>query len=69
MNYHNTIITKNEENIKENNAYEYRKVQGILGDVSFNIVLPKKYSNSLGIRKGDFVKVFLIDDKIVVKKA
>jgi AbrB family looped-hinge helix DNA binding protein len=69
MNYHNSIITKNEENIEENNVYEYRKVQAILGDVSFNIVLPKKYSNTLGIKKGDFVKVFLVDDKIIVKKA
>lgn len=69
MNYDNSIITKNGIFLEENNNYEYRKVQAILGDVSFNIVLPKKYSNSLGIRKGDFVKVFLVDDKIIIKKA
>lgn len=48
---------------------EYRKVQGIVGDQSFSIVLPKSYAIALGIRKGDFVKVYHEDDSIVLRKA
>jgi AbrB family looped-hinge helix DNA binding protein len=47
----------------------YRKVQGIVGDQSFSIVLPKSYAIALGIGKGDFVKVYHEDDGIVIKKA
>ena len=36
---------------------EYRKIQGLVGDQSFCVVLPKKYALDLGISKGDFVKV------------
>ncbi len=48
---------------------EYRKVQGIVGDQSFSIVLPKSLAIDLGIGKGDFVKVFLISNKIIIEKA
>ena len=36
---------------------QYRKVQGIMGEHSFSVVLPKLYATNLGIGKGDFVKV------------
>jgi bifunctional DNA-binding transcriptional regulator/antitoxin component of YhaV-PrlF toxin-antitoxin module len=49
--------------------FEYRKVQSILGDVSFSIILPKEYAISLGLRKGEFVKVWQTDGKIVIQKA
>jgi bifunctional DNA-binding transcriptional regulator/antitoxin component of YhaV-PrlF toxin-antitoxin module len=48
---------------------EYRKVQGIVGDQSFSIVLPKQYAINLGIGKGNFVKVYLEEKKIVIEKA
>jgi phosphate uptake regulator len=48
---------------------EYRKVQGLVGEQSFSIVLPKQYAINLGIGKGDFVKVHQEDDKIVIMKA
>lgn len=48
---------------------EYRKVQGIVGESSFSVILPKSYAISLGIGKGDFVKVYQEDKKIVVEKA
>jgi bifunctional DNA-binding transcriptional regulator/antitoxin component of YhaV-PrlF toxin-antitoxin module len=48
---------------------EYRKVQGIVGDQSFSIVLPKQYAINLGIGKGNFVKVYQQGDKIVIEKA
>lgn len=48
---------------------EYRKVQGIVGDQSFSIVLPKQYAINLGIGKGNFVKVHLEENRIVIEKA
>ena len=48
---------------------EYRKVQGIVGDQSYCVVLPKKYAIDLGIGKGDFVKVHQEDNSIVIEKA
>ncbi len=48
---------------------EYRKVQGIVGDQSFSIVLPKQYAITLGIGKGNFVKVHLEEKRIVIEKA
>lgn len=48
--------------------YAFRKVQGIVGEYSFSIVLPKSFANDLGIGKGDYVKVSQYDDKIIVEK-
>jgi len=48
---------------------EYRKVQGLVGDQSFSIVLPKSYAIQLGIGKGDFVKVIQEEDRIIIEKA
>jgi len=47
---------------------EYRKVQGIVGEQSFSVVLPKKYAIDIGIGKGDFVKVSQEDGKIVIER-
>jgi hypothetical protein len=48
---------------------EYRKVQGLVGEQSFSIVLPKTYAVNLGIQKGNFVKVFQDEKKIIIEKA
>jgi len=48
---------------------EYRKAQGLVGDQSFSIVLPKSYAIQLGIGKGDFVKVIQEEDRIIIEKA
>lgn len=48
---------------------EFRKVQGLIGETSFSVVLPKQYATKLGIGKGDFVRVRQEDDKIVIQKA
>jgi bifunctional DNA-binding transcriptional regulator/antitoxin component of YhaV-PrlF toxin-antitoxin module len=48
---------------------EYRKVQGIVGDQSFSIVLPKHYAVNLGIGKGNFVRVYQEGDRLIVEKA
>lgn len=49
--------------------YVYRKVQGIVGDNSFSIILPKSYAISLEIGKGDYVKVRQEENKIIIEKA
>ena len=48
---------------------EYRKVQGLIGESSFSIILPKEYALNLGIGKGDFVKVRQEEQRIVIEKA
>lgn len=48
--------------------YEYRKVQGLIGETSFSIILPKAYAINLGIGKGDFVKVRQEEGRIVIEK-
>jgi bifunctional DNA-binding transcriptional regulator/antitoxin component of YhaV-PrlF toxin-antitoxin module len=49
--------------------YEIRKVQAYSGERSLTFVLPKIYSEKLGIEKGDFLKVHIEDGKLVVQKA
>ena len=48
---------------------EYRKVQGLVGEQSFSIVLPKCYALHLGIGKGDVVKIHEENKKLVIEKA
>jgi antitoxin component of MazEF toxin-antitoxin module len=48
---------------------EYRKVQALVGEQSFSIVLPKQYATNLGIGKGDFVKVRQEENRLIVEKA
>ena len=48
---------------------EYRKVQGLVGEQSFSIVLPKSYAVHLRIGKGDFVKIHEENERIVIEKA
>jgi antitoxin component of MazEF toxin-antitoxin module len=49
--------------------FEIRKVQGLIGETSFSLILPKAYANRLFIGKGDFVKVKLEGRKITIEKA
>lgn len=58
----------NKEGISQE-EYQYRKVQAIMGEHSFSFVIPKKYALDIGIGKGDFVKVILEKDRLIVKKA
>jgi len=51
------------------NDIQYRKVQGLLGEQSFSIVLPRSYAIQLGIGKGDFVKVSQEENRIIIEKA
>jgi hypothetical protein len=47
---------------------EYRKIQGIVGEQSFSVVLPKKYAIDLGIGKGDFVRMHQEEGRIIIEK-
>ena len=52
--------------MKGHNQMEMRKL------LSFNtilgVTLPKKYTNSLGLEKGDYAEIFLRDNKTIVIK-
>jgi antitoxin component of MazEF toxin-antitoxin module len=50
-------------------SYEYRKIQGLIGETSFSVILPKEYAVKLGIGKGDFVKVKQEENRILIEKA
>jgi bifunctional DNA-binding transcriptional regulator/antitoxin component of YhaV-PrlF toxin-antitoxin module len=47
---------------------EYQRLQGIVGEQSFSVVLPKKYAIDLGIGKGDFVKVRQQQGCIIIER-
>ena len=48
---------------------EYRKIQGIMGNHSLGLILPKSYTINLNITKGDSVRVYQVNHKIVIEKA
>jgi hypothetical protein len=51
-----------------NSNVEYRKVQGLVGETSFSLVLPKTYATNLGIEKGDYLKVSISGSRMIVEK-
>ena len=57
------------KDLESSKKLEYRKIQGLVGDQSFSVVLPKSYATDLGIQKGDFVKVKQEGQKITIEKA
>jgi formylmethanofuran dehydrogenase subunit D len=67
----NRLNTKNadEKRLQGTDEVSYRKIQSIVGDTSFSLVLPKKYALNLGIKKGDFVKVLERDGEIAIQRA
>jgi hypothetical protein len=48
---------------------EYRKIQTLSGERGFLLCLPKEYMAQLRLGKGDYVKCWLRDDELVVRKA
>ena len=49
--------------------FEIRRVQAYSGEKSLTFVLPKIYSEKLGIGKGNFLKVRVDGTKLIVEKA
>ena len=50
------------------NHTELRKVQGIHGNSTFTLVLPKDFVSILSIDKGDYLKCTILDNKLIVEK-
>jgi bifunctional DNA-binding transcriptional regulator/antitoxin component of YhaV-PrlF toxin-antitoxin module len=48
---------------------ELRKVQGIVGETSFSVILPKQIATEAGIGKGDYLEFFRDGNRIVLQKA
>jgi bifunctional DNA-binding transcriptional regulator/antitoxin component of YhaV-PrlF toxin-antitoxin module len=47
---------------------EIRRVQAYSGDRSLTIVLPKIFSEKLKIEKGDFLKCYVDENRLIVEK-
>ena len=56
-------------NISNTEKPDVRKIQAIHGETTFVLVIPKDFAERLKIAKGDYVKCFIADDSLVVKKA
>jgi len=58
------------EGIEKECDFEIRKiqVQVYMGDYSFSMILPKSFALDIGLRKGDYVKVYKKADALVIKK-
>jgi hypothetical protein len=57
------------KNIKPDNRHQYRKIQGLSGEQSLSVVLPKSFMITLCIGKGDFVEVYQEENRIIIEKA
>lgn len=55
------------KNSKSSN-HEKRKIQGLIGESSFSIILPKIFATNIGIKKGDYVDVYQEGHKIIIEK-
>lgn len=53
---------------EDKDQIEYRKIQALVGDHSLFCVLPKAFAVNLGIQKGDFVKVYQIENRIIIER-
>lgn len=45
------------------------RVQSLQGERSLTIVLPRNFTSGLNIRKGDYLKVSLEGNKMIMEKA
>ena len=54
--------------IQDMNKLMDTKVQGLVGEASFSIILPRDYAVNLGIEKGDFIKVRQEEGRLIVEK-
>lgn len=47
---------------------EIRRVQALVGDRSLCLVLAKKFSIQLGIKKGDYLRCFVSGNQLILEK-
>lgn len=59
------------EGIENDCDYKIHKlqIQAYMGEYSFSMILPKSYALEMGLRKGDYLKVYKKVDALVIKKA
>jgi len=50
------------------NKPQYRKLQALVGETSFSVVLPKQFAINIGLGKGDFVKVSQEENRIIIQR-
>ncbi len=51
------------------NQTEIRKLQGIHGNSTYTIVLPKEFVSILNLAKGDYLKCRISDHQLMIEKA
>lgn len=56
-------------NYSNSSNQQFRKIQGLIDESSFSVILPKIFATNLGIKKGEYVKVYQDDQKIIIEKA
>jgi hypothetical protein len=49
--------------------FEIRKIQALTGERSFTLVFPKNFAVELGVGRGDFLKCYVNDGRLIVEKA
>lgn len=59
----------NQFNTNTNNNLRYRRIQAIRGQKSCLLCVPLEFIADLKISQGDYVKCFVVDNKLVVEKA
>jgi antitoxin component of MazEF toxin-antitoxin module len=48
---------------------EIRKVQALQGEKSLTVVLPKEFASELKIGKGDYLKVIMENNRLILERA
>jgi hypothetical protein len=61
-------MVDNSETLEKDNT-TLRKVQAYPGERSLTIVLPRIFSVALGITKGDYLKVKMENNKLILERA
>ena len=56
-------------NQNQSNQTEIRKLQGIHGNSTYTIVLPKDFISILNLSKGDYLKCRVSDHQLIIEKA
>jgi hypothetical protein len=57
-----------EEFIESESDSEIRRVQALVGERSLCLVLAKRFSIQLGIKKGDYMRCFVSGNQLILEK-
>ena len=61
-------MNHNQQENKNERQVAYHKVQGMTKHHSLAVILPKSYALNIGLKKGEFVKIYPEADKIIIEK-